>query len=792
MRFLCFPLLFLVFTASFAQQSALFRIQGIVLEKNTSTPLEYATISFKDIKTNHIILGGLSNSNGKFAVSAAKGNYQVTIEYLGFKPSIIPLYINKDTSLGTLYLIPDNNQLDEVQIKNNKAIRINKGKISLITSKDVSSNGNNAFEILNNLPSVHTDNSGIVTVDGFKTATILINGKKSALSKSDVLKTISAASIKKIDVISNPGAQYKSNEQAIINIILKRGKNEGLHGSITSTAGYKDHYGLLVNVHHKSKKVNLYATISSARKKDFLDSEYKNEYYTSTGEILSYLNQKIEYKNSKDTYFANFGAAFYVSKHTTLNANINLFSIKSDATTQTNSTFIPGNNLSSSYNQLHKTNNYTDYILEAEISLEHQFKNEGTFNVAIVQTMDKEKYQNSFSNSNAAVIIDNTIDKNYLKNTQVSTKYSQSISKTSILTIGYDAEFGSSPFDNYSDAGDSKLKHQENIHAGFLEYEYEKNSWYVGMGLRAEFFDVKTDFITENLTLKRNYNDLFPILYIQRELNDHSNISFDYSTKITRPSFYKIQPFQQYTSETSYYQGNPGLAPFYMDNYAITYTYSKNKLIFRPSIKYAKFKDAWRDVTYETGEQINGVSTLVTRPFNVGDIDYYVANITAMYRASNALNFTFNTNLMYLVNSGVFNINNSIGSPISIDYNHTNTNADVSLTTRLNLAKGFSIQNRLYHRLNSKGPVSERKNYSYATLSLSKDVLKNNGTISFTSNDIFNSNRTRRTYYNDYYTSESRVKNSFPTYLLSFTYRFNQHKKRQKINFTKKDQTPKF
>jgi len=792
MKFLCAPLMLFFIITSFAQQKTLVRIDGIILEETKNTPLEYATISLKNNKTNSVFLGGLSNSKGKFTLSVTKGNYQISIEYLGFKPTIIPITITNHTSLGKLYLKPDSSQLNEVQLSNNKSIRLNKGKISLIASKDVSSKGNNALEILNNLPSVNADNTGMVTVDGFKQATILINGKKSGLSKSDILKTISAASIKNIDVVSHPGAQYRANEQAIINIVLKRGKNEGLHGSVTTTIGYKDQHGILVNTHHKSKKVNLYANISAARKKDYLDSEYDNEYYNTTGAIQSYLDQKISYDNTKDTYFANFGAEFYITDRTIINADINLYTIKSNAFTQTNSLFYPSTDLNSTINQLSKNNHYKDNIFEVQVDLKHQFNNEGTFNLTLTQTLDKEEYLNDFYNSNSSIKFANTLDKNYLKNTQISSKYTQAISKTSIMTVGYSADIGSSPFDHYSDAGDSKLKYQETVHAGFVEYEYEKANWYVGMGLRAEIFDVKTDYISENQLQKRNYKDLFPTIYIQRELNDYSNISFDYSSKISRPSFYKIQPFIQVTSETSYFSGNPELAPFYMDNYAVTYTYSKFNFTIRPSIRYSKFKDARRNVTYETGRLINGVSSLITQPFNVGDIDYFVANITALYRASNKLNFTLNTNLMHIVNNGDFNIINSTGTPIYIDYNNTNTNADVSLTTQLSLAKGLSIQNRIYYRLDSKGPVSERKKYAYATLSLSKDVWKKNGTISFTSNDIFNSNRTKRTYFNDYYTSESQVKNKYPTYLLSFTYRFNQRKNRQKINFNKKDQTPKF
>ncbi len=792
MKFLSFSALLFVFFTSFSQQSSLVQIEGIVLDSETKTPLEYATITFKDSTNKRIFLGALTNSKGKFLVEIKKGNYQITIEYLGFQQQTSSLSVSINKSLGKIYLKPAKEQLHEVVVTSQKSIQIRNRKISLITSKDISSKGNNALEILNNIPTVHTNNTGTVTVDGYKTATILINGKKSALSKSDVLKTISAASIKKIDVISHPGAQYNANDQAIINIILKRGKNNGLHGSVTSTIGYKNYYGILVNIHHKTKKINFYANISSARKKNYLNSAYQNEYYNNLGESQSYLHQKILYDNTKDTYFANVGATFNVSDRTHVNTNINLYTIKKNAFTQTNTLFNQEGNLLTTYNKLDKTNNYKDYILEAQIDIEHQFSTNGTFLVALSQTLDKEKYQNRFSNSNSTLKIANTLDKNYLKNTQISTKFTQGLSKTSTLTFGYDAEFGAVPFNHYSNTRDWELKYQETNYAGFFEFEYEKDSWYIGTGIRAEFFKIKTNYITENTIQKRNYNNLFPVVYIQKELTDYSNITFDYNTKIGRPSFYKIQPFNQVTSETSSFRGNPKLAPIFIYNYAITYTYSKSNFTFRPSLKYSYFKDIWRNVTYDNGTSINGVPILITQPFNVGSTNYYVANITAMYRASNKLNFTFNTNLIHLVNHGKFNITNTADTPITIDYKHKNNNADFSLITRFTIAKGFNLQNQLYHSLDSNGPVSKRKNFSYATLSLSKEVMNTNGTISFTTNDVFNSNRTRRTYFNNYYTSVARIKNQYPTYLVSFTYRFNQLKNKQKINFTKKDQTPQF
>lgn len=792
MKFLCSSLFLFVFITSFAQQSSLVKIQGFVFDSETNSPLEYATISFKDSKGDRIFLGALTNSKGKFSVEIAKGNYQITVEYLGFQHKTIVLVVSKNSHLGKINLKPSNEQLNEVVVSSQKSILLKKGTISLLVNKDISSKGSNAFEILNNIPSVNSDISGSIKVDGYKDATILINGRSSALSKVDVLKTISANSVEKIDVISHPGAQYKASNTAIINIILKKGKNEGLHGSVTTTAGYKDHYGALVNIQHKNKKVNIYANISSSYKKDDIKTRYNNEYYKTDGSPQSYLNQVIDYTNTKHIYFMNIGAEYKLNSVTSINTNLNAYSIRRDANTLTFSNFFSNSLTSTSQNNLDKSLNYEDLIIEAQMGIQHQFKNGASFNFEVSHTLDKENYQNNFINSNGSIQIANTTEKNKLNNSQIATKYTLPLNKQWTFTTGYDGEFGKTPFDHLSDAQNYHINYKENIHAGFMEFEYEKESWYVGLGLRGEHFDVSVDYTSLNINQNKKYNNLFPSVYIQKELTDKAYITLDYTSKISRPSFYKIQPFEQVYSETNSYIGNPNLKPFFIDNYAISYTYSTSKLTLRPRLQYSKFKDPWRDVSYQTGVQIDGVSKIITQPYNVGDLNYFVANLTAMLRVSNQLNFTFSTNLMHLVNNGVFTIRNTTNTPISIDYNHANTNADFSLVTSLTIPKWFSIQSRLYHALDSNGPVSKRENYSYATLSLSKEILGNNGTLSFTTSDLFNTNQTNRRYFNNYYTSNVWVKNSNPTYLMSFTYRFNQRKKRQKIDFNKKDIKPIF
>ena len=134
-------------------------------------------------------------------------------------------------------------------------LNIKQNKQVYNVTKDLSSNGASATQILSNIPAVSVGSNGNLTIRGQGNVRVLIDGKISSLSKSDALRSLPAGSIDKIEVIANPGASYRASASGIINIILKKGKNEGLNSSITASGGYKELYGGLLTFNHKSEKV---------------------------------------------------------------------------------------------------------------------------------------------------------------------------------------------------------------------------------------------------------------------------------------------------------------------------------------------------------------------------------------------------------------------------------------------------------------------------------------------------------------------------------------------------------
>ncbi|MHB1197924.1 MAG: outer membrane beta-barrel family protein, partial [Lutibacter sp.] len=332
----------------------------------------------------------------------------------------------------------------------------------------------------------------------------------------------------------------------------------------------------------------------------------------------------------------------------------------------------------------------------------------------------------------------------------------------------------------------------ENLNAVYVEFENEGEKFYYGLSLRAEFLELKADYLYLNTTQKNNFDKIFPTVYLKYTLSDSKSLSLSYSKKMNSPIYSQLQPFEQKYSETSSYVGNPALNPIYIDASSLGYMYNGNKMMFSSSLFFNRYNDYWENVTYETGEQVNGINKIITTPVNVGKLDYYGIDMTTIYKPVKILNFTGNINLYNLDQSGIYETVNLANETIVKNYNHASFNGSFSLLTQLKIPKVFDFQINAKHFLISKGAYSTRKEFTYASAAINKDLFDNAASISLTVDDIFKSNKTDRDRFDTNYYSKSLIENKYRTILLSFTYRFNQSKKDRRIDFDKKEIKPNY
>lgn len=306
---------------SFAQQGPALpkiKITGKVVEKISKQPLEYATVTFLAPNNPKPVAGGITNPKGEFDIEIKPGVYDIKIEFISFKINEIKQKkLQSNTSLGLILLEEDANQLDEVIIRSEKTtVEIKLDKKVYNVGSDLMVKGGTVSDVLDNIPSVSVDVEGNVSLRGNDNVRVLIDGKPSnAINIAEALRLIPADAIEKVEVITNPSARYDAEGGGgLLNIILKKGKNQGLNGTFIASTGYPETYGLSGNLNYKSKNFNLFTTQGYNDRNNpgnaFTDSRYLN----SDNTTRNYVNETRENERNSKGYNGNFGMEWNLSE----------------------------------------------------------------------------------------------------------------------------------------------------------------------------------------------------------------------------------------------------------------------------------------------------------------------------------------------------------------------------------------------------------------------------------------------------------------------------------------------
>ncbi|HZG47229.1 MAG TPA: TonB-dependent receptor plug domain-containing protein, partial [Allosphingosinicella sp.] len=99
----------------------------------------------------------------------------------------------------------------------------------------------NGLEILSRIPAVTVQPDNSVRLLGTTGVTVLVDGRPSP--NPNVLRDLQGSEIARIEVVSNPSAQFSaSGTGGVINIITRRDAAGGLRGSATASIGRYDSY----------------------------------------------------------------------------------------------------------------------------------------------------------------------------------------------------------------------------------------------------------------------------------------------------------------------------------------------------------------------------------------------------------------------------------------------------------------------------------------------------------------------------------------------------------------------
>ena len=133
-------------------------------------------------------------------------------------------------------------QLKEAAITSRRErIRTDADKLTYDVAADPLAEGGNLIDILRNVPMLSVNGDEEVLLNGSKDYKVLVNGRSTGMlarNFNQLIKTLPAASVKEIQVITNPPVKYDAEGiGGIINIVMVRRVKAGYSGSLSANAG---------------------------------------------------------------------------------------------------------------------------------------------------------------------------------------------------------------------------------------------------------------------------------------------------------------------------------------------------------------------------------------------------------------------------------------------------------------------------------------------------------------------------------------------------------------------------
>lgn len=763
------------------------KVTGKITEKVSNLPLEYSTISLVNTTTNKITAGGITDAKGDFSFDASPGTYNVKVEFISFKPlEIKGKVIKENTNLGTISLEAEATKLDEVVIRSEKtSVEIKLDKKVYNVGQDLMVKGGTVSDVLDNIPSVAVSAEGNVSLRGNENVRILIDGKPSnAININDALRMIPADAIDKVEVITNPSARYDAEGGGgLLNIILKKGKTNGLNGVIIATTGYPDNHGLSGNLNYKTGEFNLFTTQGYNYRNNPGNSLLETNYLNVGASSPNFINETRDNDRINKGYNGNFGAEWFLDKNTTWTNTVNYRKISGD---NQDNVFFDRQYANSSLNNKQTRINFEDgksENIEFSSNLLKKFKKDGH-----KLTIDTQFSKNN--DDNIATIIDSQDGTDATVNIQrqsrnlIQADYVLPLGKSMQLEAGYRGDFLEQGTDvTVFNEGvvntlfTNNLVYKEKVHALYSQYGFKVKKLSVLLGMRWEDSDIDVNQITTSDFNNKRYNNFFPSAFFTYEISDKTNASISYSRRIQRPRGRQINPFSNYSSNINIFQGNPDLDPAFTDAIDLGFLKSWEKFTLNTSLYVNKTTDAFQFVRKESGAFVNGIPVILSSPINLATEYRAGFEFTLNYSPYKWWKLNTNFNLFRVETQGDFTYTNFLNNQVTQNFDNVATAWTARLTSKVTLPKKIDWQTNATYN----GPQTNAQGRSLGVfamnLAFSKDVLKDKGTLSLNVSDVFNSRkRIMETNIPNFINSYAEMQWRVRQVTLSFTYRFNKPK----------------
>lgn len=620
--------------------------QGIitaeVFDQKTNEPLEFANLRVFNTADSSVVGGGFSDANGFIRIENLPiGKLYVILTSFGYEKDTLSAIevssLKVRVQLGKLFLSTENfKDLDEVTIKAEKdMIQTSFDKRVYNTEEDMTSQGGDITDILNNIPSVEVDNDGNISLRGSGNVTILIDGRPSAMSQGaeGALDGIPASSVERIEIITNPSAKYDPDGTAgLINIVLKKNKLRGTNTKVDVSGATNHLYNGSINFNARNENVNFYSNYSFRYRKGYRNN--MNDRNSLIDDTLINLFQDRSGTDSRRSHTGKIGSDFFIKENQVIGVS---------ASGTYNDRIRTGDqfNLESFDNELYRYWNRSTYDPRTRMSLDLNadykldFKeSKGDFIVVLTQSFgDSESegvYEERYYRPDGSPFENNRLSQyqsmtNNSSNFTGSADLQRNINENMRYEAGTKVILNNMTRSNYLEYYDSitgefipdfnvinDFSFDEQIFAGYGIFAHKIKKFKYQLGIRLEQAFTQPRLKTTNEDFENNYFSFFPSGHLIYGDEDMGEFSLSYSRRINRPNSWSLNPFPVYSDPLNLRQGNPALQPEYINSFEFGYQKNWKKLTLSGSLYFRQTVDKIQRIRqfFPNGVSINSYANI--------------------------------------------------------------------------------------------------------------------------------------------------------------------------------------
>ena len=640
-------------------QEARYTISGTVADLSTGEMLPYVTVSL--LSGEQILAAEYTDLGGEYTLKAkSSGDYTLRFTLVGYEEQSVDISVVELKSEIQRVALKQGISIDDVVVEVQKPIvTADAEKMTYSVEDDPEAATSTLEEVIRKVPQLSLDAEGKVLLNGKSDYKILLNGRPSASMSNnfaDIIKSMPASQIKRIEVITNPSTKYDAEGVGgIINLITDRSKSfEGYNGSLMTGVNLLGPAQYMANaqatIQSERFAISAMGFYSNFESEMFSESHYEA---LRSGAQERYRNSKSYTPHTGDMYNFNIDMSYTIDTLNFVTFNTSLWrgKFRSVGVESSTESFDVNNQLLYDYKESSSSSNKHMWF-SANASYEHIFKRAGhTLTISdevglsptsssSVTLFDESENFSSYSSIHDAEnrSLSNTLQVDYVN--PISFKHTFEAGLKHIYRDSKNDDemlFIRDLVDGEQSPRLSLMEQSQNILALYFGYKYNSKMFSLSLGGRAEQ-TWNSSYIEEHdkkpYSFSSSFFNFVPYASLTMRPKDRHSLSLSYTQRLQRPGISWLSPAVNDSNPLALSYGNPDLEAAIYHNLNLQYSlfYPKWSLVAGLSSRLSN--NCMTSYSFMQDDIIH------TTYSNDVDSFYYGFNFALMYRPSSKFNLS--------------------------------------------------------------------------------------------------------------------------------------------------------